>query len=421
MKTAIVAICGYRRIGTYSRLGGLIFSAVCMGTLLLSAAAAGAAAGSDYLSAEGTAIIDGVKTAGEWDAAARIDFAVNQPPGSPGAPMPAALLVMNDAGSLYLAFQITRSTLNPSGGGGSSVFVGFDNNDDGNPANGDDVLLINPQIGFFDEYYTDQPPCPSGTICLGIEDADDGGTTDGAAATTNNGSFSFYEMAHPLNSSDDRHDFSLSAGDLVGATGEVRFCDTTGCTDTVVPGPFRIAIAPLANGKASQRIAFAELPVRTYGNADFRVAATASSRLAVSFAASGNCTISGTTVHLTGAGSCTVTGSQAGDSKWHAAPEVVRTFPIAKASQLITFGPLQNKVAGAADFAVHASGVVGPVRFLQRARTLCHARPERAPHRRRRLHGDRIPAGRLELPTSRRDLTDLHDQACSVQGAEGDG
>jgi hypothetical protein len=64
MKTAIVAICGYRRIGTYSRLGGLIFSAVCMGTLLLSAAAAGAAAGSDYLSAEGRRQANGTQPPG---------------------------------------------------------------------------------------------------------------------------------------------------------------------------------------------------------------------------------------------------------------------------------------------------------------------------------------------------------------------
>jgi PASTA domain len=75
---------------------------------------------------------------------------------------------------------------------------------------------------------------------------------------------------------------------------------------------------------------------RTYGDPDFNVSATASSGLTVSFAASGNCTIGGTTVHITGAGSCTVTASQAGDSTYNAAPNVSRSFTIAKANQTIT-------------------------------------------------------------------------------------
>jgi PASTA domain len=162
-------------------------------------------------------------------------------------------------------------------------------------------------------------------------------------------------MAHPLDSSDDRHDFSLNAGELVGASGEVRFCDTAGCADTRVPGPFRIAIASLPNGKANQTITFWANVGKTYGDADFNVAATASSRLAVSFAASGACTVSGTTVHLTGAGSCTITASQAGNAKWHPAPDVVQTFSAAKASQMIVFAALANTTYGAADFTVRAS------------------------------------------------------------------
>jgi hypothetical protein len=148
----------------------------------------------------------------------------------------------------------------------------------------------------------------------------------------------------------------------------VRFCDT-GCSDTVVPGPFRIAIAPLPNGKANQAITFGALPAKTYGDPSFGVAATASSRLAVSFAVSGSCTVSGATVRLTGAGSCTVTASQPGDSKWHAAPDVAQTFSIAKAGQEILFDALENKTYGAADFTVSAfpsSGLL--VSFAARGR-----------------------------------------------------
>ena len=80
--------------------------------------------------------------------------------------------------------------------------------------------------------------------------------------------------------------------------------------------------------KSSQSIIFAPLGDRTFGDADFSVSASASSGLAVSFAASGNCTITGSTVHLTSAGSCTITASQAGDSNYNAATDVPRSFSV---------------------------------------------------------------------------------------------
>ena len=84
--------------------------------------------------------------------------------------------------------------------------------------------------------------------------------------------------------------------------------------------------------KADQTITFGVLSDRTFGDADFGVSATATSGLAVSFAAAGSCSVTGSTVRITGAGSCTVTASQAGSANFNAAPEVPRTFQIAKAS-----------------------------------------------------------------------------------------
>ena len=104
--------------------------------------------------------------------------------------------------------------------------------------------------------------------------------------------------------------------------------------------------------KASQTITFGALPDRTAGDPDFTVSATASSGLAVSFAASGQCTVSGTTVHLTGAGSCTITASQGGDSNYAAAANVPRTFQInsgASVSQITdTTATCQQVAAGTA-------------------------------------------------------------------------
>jgi hypothetical protein len=81
--------------------------------------------------------------------------------------------------------------------------------------------------------------------------------------------------------------------------------------------------------KASQAITFGALPNKRFGDPDFKVGATASSGLAVSFAASGSCTVSGSTVHLTGPGSCTVSASQGGNASYNAAAGVSRSFSIA--------------------------------------------------------------------------------------------
>jgi hypothetical protein len=80
--------------------------------------------------------------------------------------------------------------------------------------------------------------------------------------------------------------------------------------------------------KAGQTIAFSPLANKTYGDADFPVTAAASSNLPVTFTASGLCTISGNTVHLTGFGSATVTAHQAGNNNYNAAADVSQSFTI---------------------------------------------------------------------------------------------
>jgi hypothetical protein len=84
--------------------------------------------------------------------------------------------------------------------------------------------------------------------------------------------------------------------------------------------------------KAPQSITFNALSLKTYGDADFTVSATASSNLTVSFGATGQCTVNGNTVHITGAGNCTIRASQSGDFNYGAATPVDQGFTIAKAS-----------------------------------------------------------------------------------------
>lgn len=109
--------------------------------------------------------------------------------------------------------------------------------------------------------------------------------------------------------------------------------------------------------KADQTITFASLAAKTFGDPDFTVSATASSGLDVSFSIfSGPATISGNTVHITGAGSVTVRASQPGDANYNAAPDVDRSFNVAQASQTISFAALPDKTYGDTPFTVSATG-----------------------------------------------------------------
>ncbi len=80
--------------------------------------------------------------------------------------------------------------------------------------------------------------------------------------------------------------------------------------------------------KANQTITFGALSDVNFGVADFTVSASSDSLLSVAFAASGACTITGNTVHLTTKGTCTITASQIGDTNWNAASDVVRSFEV---------------------------------------------------------------------------------------------
>jgi hypothetical protein len=119
-----------------------------------------------------------------------------------------------------------------------------------------------------------------------------------------------------------------------------------------VPQSFTIA-------RSDQTITFGALANKNFGDADFQVSAIATSGLAVSFNASGQCTIAGTTIHLTGAGSCTITASQAGAANYNTATDVPQSFTIVKSIQAITFGALMNKTFGDPDFTVSATTTSG--------------------------------------------------------------
>ena len=109
--------------------------------------------------------------------------------------------------------------------------------------------------------------------------------------------------------------------------------------------------------RADQTIDFGPLADKTYGDADFTVSAASSSGLSVSFAVvSGPVTVTGNTVHITGAGYVVLRASQGGDGNFNQAPDATQAFNVLKANQTITFNPLPDKTYGDPPFTLSATG-----------------------------------------------------------------
>jgi hypothetical protein len=123
--------------------------------------------------------------------------------------------------------------------------------------------------------------------------------------------------------------------------------DTVGSYNVVasIGAPLPTANFALTNLKSDQSISFAVIADKAFGDPDFMINATATSGLAVSYSASGQCTVTGSgigTVHITAPGSCTITASQAGDANYNAATPVQRTFNISKAATTTNLGSSLN-------------------------------------------------------------------------------
>ncbi len=178
--------------------------------------------------------------------------------------------------------------------------------------------------------------------------------------------------------------FSVAAtapgGAVTYSSGSPGVCSVTGATFTMLSGTGTCTVqydqagnsnyAPATRltedvtaAKAAQTIYFDPLPDRIVTDPDFTVTATASSGLAVTFSvgAGDQCTIAGSTVHLTAVGSCTVTASQPGNANYLAAAPVSQTFDILtnKTHQTITFDPLPDKTYLDPDFTVSATASSG--------------------------------------------------------------
>ena len=132
------------------------------------------------------------------------------------------------------------------------------------------------------------------------------------------------------------------AGACTYSTGVVTAVAAGSCTITATtPGDATYATGSSTKTftikKVAQVITFPVVDTKLTTDA-FLVPASSSASLTISFAATGVCTVSGANVTFTAAGTCTLTASQAGNTKYAAATNVVRTFSVTSTSSGGFFG-----------------------------------------------------------------------------------
>lgn len=150
-------------------------------------------------------------------------------------------------------------------------------------------------------------------------------------------------------------------GNIVHITGAGTSAITASQAGNDYWNPAQDVIQTLTVNKAGQTITFDPLPLKTYGDPDFTLSATASSGFDVHFASDNSsvATVTGNVVHINGAGTAVITASQAGNENWNPAPDVPQTLTVSKADQLITFNSLPDRTYGDGDFNIIATSSSG--------------------------------------------------------------
>lgn len=145
----------------------------------------------------GTASVNGAFDAGEWTCARSEGFTAN----ISGGKTPATVYWMNDADNLYMAVRIQQS----ADAKVNDLRIDFDNDGDNVAAVNDDAIG-HVSGSFIDEYLTQR--------CFDRSQAGCGGrdaTVNGSSMAANNGTFTTFELSHPLSGDGSPQDFVRSA------------------------------------------------------------------------------------------------------------------------------------------------------------------------------------------------------------------
>lgn len=136
---------------------------------------------------------------------------------------------------------------------------------------------------------------------------------------------------------------------------------------TSVPRTFTV-------NKVAQSITFATISTKTLAQSPLALTGTASSGLTVDFSSTtpAVCAVAGTAATLLTTGTCSIAANQAGDSYWAAAPQILRSFSVTKASQTISFATLSNRTYSPTPFGITGTATSGlSVAFATTTPTIC--------------------------------------------------
>lgn len=221
-----MALGSILRAGVRGRRLAQYFGCTAVVTACLLIPSSATAVNSQVLRGFGTATLDGVLGAGEWDAAGRADFTVNRLSSEGGGTVPATIYVMNDAVNLYLGLKVTGATV-----GRSELEIQFGSSGQ----EGADNLYVSRAGDFADRFVHQIAP----STWQAVPDTDYGGTTDGGEWEADAAGYSFYEFSHPLNDGDDAHDFSLQVSQRLAFNVVFMHCIANTCASRSYFPPVR--------------------------------------------------------------------------------------------------------------------------------------------------------------------------------------
>ncbi|MCA1833278.1 MAG: hypothetical protein ABR548_12185 [Actinomycetota bacterium] len=184
------------------------------GIVLASLATAGLADAhpAPVLHGAGTAILDGSISQDEWSKAGTMAVNVRLPEAEGGGTLNGTLSVMNDLDTLYMALSL------PGRAGTASIQILFDDDHDGEfYEQGEDAVVANSDpygAHLYDDFFATCPD-PDSVGCSNY-DINDGGTSDGELAATNDSGGTMIEIGRAFDTGDPAHDITLAQGDTAG-------------------------------------------------------------------------------------------------------------------------------------------------------------------------------------------------------------
>jgi uncharacterized protein YhjY with autotransporter beta-barrel domain len=195
-----------------------------------------------------------------------------------------------------------------------------------------------------------------------------------------------YSQANPASGGVAPYTYSLSAGAFVpgttvsSATGTVSGMPTVAGSFSYIirvtdsqPVTADTPVTTVTIAKGDQTITFGALGPASLSASPLTLSATTTSPLTVAFASTttGICTVSGNSVTLLATGTCSITASQAGDTNWNPASDVVRSFTVTPATLAVTPAASASTEVGVAySQANPATGGVAPYTYALASGTL---------------------------------------------------